>query len=120
MKVVKVNEISEEPVSSELMTPGKVTLQSIDMPKDGNFVMKKVNFGKGVRNKFHTHTSDQILIITGGKGIVATEKEEIIVGPGDVVYLPRGEKHWHGATPESDFSHFYITASGYKTTQLEE
>ncbi len=122
MKVVKVEDVQEEPVPSrikKLMTPGTVTQQVFDIPK-GNFTVAKINFGRGVRNKFHTHTSDQILIITGGKGIVATEKEETMVEPGDIVFFPAGEKHWHGATPDSDFSHIFITAYGHKTTQLEE
>jgi quercetin dioxygenase-like cupin family protein len=78
-----------------------------------------VNFGKGVRNKFHTHSGDQILIITAGKGIVATETEEKAVTVGDVVLFPAGEKHWHGATQDSELSHITVQIKGSKMTQLE-
>jgi len=37
-----------------------------------------VNFGRGVRNKFHSHDYEQILIVIEGKGIIATEKEKVI------------------------------------------
>ena len=82
--------------------------------------MAVVNFGKGVRNKFHTHESDQILIVTAGKGIVATELEQREVTVGDVILFPTGEKHWHGATEDSEFSHVYISRAGQKTTQVED
>ena len=61
--------------------------------------MSVVNFGKDVRNKFHAHDTDQILIVTAGRGYVATEKEKQEVSVGDVIVFPAGEKHWHGAAP---------------------
>ena len=78
-----------------------------------------VNFGKGVRNKFHMHDGDQLLMISAGKGMVATEKEKKVVTVGDMVLFPAGEKHWHGATKDSEFSHIVITKAGVKMTQLE-
>ena len=78
-----------------------------------------VNFGKGVRNKFHMHDGDQVLIIIAGKGIVATEKVEKVVTVGEMVLFPAGQKHWHGATQESEFSHIVVTKVGGKTTQIE-
>ena len=80
----------------------------------------QVNFGIGVRNKFHSHTLEQVLIVTEGKGIVATEKEQITVVPGDIIFVPPGEKHWHGAAKGSAFSHLYVMAQDSKTTQLED
>jgi quercetin dioxygenase-like cupin family protein len=77
-------------------------------------------FSKGVRNKFHVHTSDQILIVTSGKGICATKKEEVTVGPGDVILFPAGESHRHGATKDSAFSHIYVIGVNSKTTQVEK
>ncbi len=85
-----------------------------------SFNVTQVNFGRGVRNKFHTHSDEQILIVTKGKGIVATEKKEIAVGPGDVIFIPAGEKHWHGAAPGATFSHLYVWPPDTKTTQLEK
>ena len=96
---------------------GHVTVQH--GPK-GEFEINQVNFAKGVRNKFHTHSNDQVLFITSGKGIVATEDEEIEVGVGDIVLFPAGEKHWHGATKDSAFSHVFVMAVGSKMEQLED
>ncbi len=120
MKVIKTNNVAKEPSASKLFT-GPVNTQTIvDTELSKDFLIKQVNFGPGVRNKFHTHTKEQILIVTEGKGIVATDKEEITVGPGDVIYFPAGEKHWHGAAKGATFSHIYVWSPGAKTTQLED
>ena len=120
MKVIKKIQITKEPSKSPLFT-GPVTMQQIigtDLSK--NFSIRQVNFSPGVRNKFHSHSGEQILIVTEGKGIVATDKEEITVGPGDVIFFPAGEKHWHGAVKGSTFSHIYVQSPDSKMTQLEE
>jgi quercetin dioxygenase-like cupin family protein len=67
-----------------------------------------VIFEPGTRNKFHTHSSGQVLYVTEGKGIVATREEEHVVTPGMMIYFSPGEEHWHGATDDSSFSHFSI------------
>jgi len=113
-----MNDVPETPRESRLFTSA-VTVQPL-IPEGGDYNMAVVNFGKGVRNKFHTHESDQILIVTAGKGIVATELEQQEVTVGDVILFPTGEKHWHGATEDSEFSHIYISRAGQKTTQVED
>ena len=60
-----------------------------------------VNFKKGCTTGFHKHTSDQILVITLGSGMVATETEQFEVNVGDVVHIKKGENHWHGAKADS-------------------
>ena len=79
-----------------------------------------MNFGKGVRNKFYAHDSEQILLVTSGKEVIATEAEDKLVVVGDIVIIPAGEKHWHGATRDSEFSHLYVPRLGSKLTQLEK
>lgn len=118
MKVVRIDNVVKEPFVSPLFTGSDVTKQDL-LPDSNDFTSSIVNFGKGVRNKFHVHDTEQLLIVTRGKGIVATEKEEILVGQGDVIFFPAGEKHWHGATQDFEFSHIFITKRGHKTTQLE-
>ncbi len=120
MKVIRVAQVAKEPWVNKLFT-GPVTKQSIigtDLSK--NFLIQQVNFSKGIRNKFHSHSIEQILIVTEGKGIVATDKEEITVRPGDVIFIAAGEKHWHGAAEGSTFSHIYVMSPDQKITQLEE
>ena len=120
MKVTKVDQVAKEPRVDSLFT-GSVTMQTIigtDLSK--NFRISQVNFSRGVRNKFHSHTIEQILIVTEGKGIVATEKEEITVVLGDIIFFPAGEIHWHGAAEDSTFSHLYVMSPDSKTKQLED
>jgi quercetin dioxygenase-like cupin family protein len=119
MKIVKMKEVSKEPVVRPLFTGQDVTRQVL-VPHSKEFNVNIVNFGKGVRNKFHTHDGEQILIVTAGKGIVATDEGEKVVTEGDVVLIPAGEKHWHGATKNSEFSHIYVTRVGSAVTQLED
>jgi quercetin dioxygenase-like cupin family protein len=120
MKVVKVSQAPAEEASGTLFT-GPVTRQKILAGDDSAlFLSSQVNFPKGVRNKFHTHTGEQLLIVTSGKGICATETEEVTVYPGDVILFAAGEKHWHGATKDSAFSHIYVTGKDHKTTQTEK
>ena len=125
MKVRNIGEIPKEPfvgpkgTSMQIVTGPGVTSQAL-VPDSTDYIMSIVHYGKGMRNKFHTHTCDQVLIVTAGEGIVATEKEETVVTVGDVILSPAGEKHWHGATKGSDFSHIFILRKGETTTQLED
>jgi quercetin dioxygenase-like cupin family protein len=119
MRVVKIGEVKKEPFKHPLFTGPDVTRQVL-LPDSEEFEVNVVNFGKGVRNKFHAHDSEQILVVTSGKGMIATEAEEKVIGAGDVVIIPAGEKHWHGATKDSEFSHIYVTRLGSKLTQLEK
>lgn len=120
MKVIKMAQIAKEPQTNPLFD-GPVTMQTFVGPElSKRFLIREVHFSRGVRNKFHKHTIEQVLIITEGKGIVATENEEITVTPGDIVFFPAGEKHWHGAAKGSIFSHLYVMSPESKTTQLED
>ena len=68
-----------------------------------------VTFEPGARTAWHTHPLGQTLIVTAGCGWVQCEggpKEEI--RPGDVVWLPAGVKHWHGATATTAMTHIAI------------
>ena len=119
MKVIKIDQVPKTPRVSPIFT-GPVTMQSlVDPDLSKRFLIQQVNFDKGVRNKLHTHTIEQALIVTEGKGIVATENEEITVGPGDVIFIPAGEKHWHGAARGFTFSHVYVMSPEGTTTQIE-
>lgn len=122
MKIIKITRVPKEPFESlgPLFT-GPVTMQTIiGAELSRSFFISQVNFGRGIRNKFHTHSTEQILIVSEGKGIVATDQDEVTVSPGDVIYIPAGEKHWHGAARGATFSHLYIMSPDTKTTQLED
>ncbi|AFH60551.1 (R)-mandelonitrile lyase [Paenibacillus caseinilyticus] len=68
-----------------------------------------VTFEPGARTAWHTHPLGQTLIVTAGSGRVQRwggPMEEI--RPGDVVWFPPGEKHWHGASPTTAMTHIAI------------
>jgi len=69
-------------------------------------------FGIGGKLNWHTHDSEQFLYVTEGRGIVATRDREYVITPGCVVYIPAGEKHWHGATEELSMTHLNIQKAG--------
>ena len=121
MKVVKRGEPPvEDRTSAAIFVGGRVVGHSIvgpEMNADYNFT--SVSFDAGARTKFHAHTSDQILYATDGTGIVADEEKEIEIKPGDTAWIPAGEKHWHGATPDSSFSHISLQTADSTTEILE-
>src|SRR5690349_12519734 len=111
MKVININDVPSEEINLPIFT-GKVTRQSpVTDSESQDHSIDYIHFGKGVRNKFHTHSSDQVLIVTKGKGMVATENEQVDLKQGDIVFAPAGEKHWHGAAPGSEMTHISITAA---------
>ncbi len=68
-----------------------------------------VTFEPGARTAWHTHPLGQTLLITAGCGWVCREGGPIEdVHPGDVVWFPPGEKHWHGATATTAMTHIAI------------
>ena len=119
MHVVRPSERPREPAGGALFT-GEVARTTLVRPDDSkNFNFSIVHFGAGVRNKMHSHTSDQLLIVTEGTGTVATEREEREVTTGDIILIPAGENHWHGAPGKTPMSHITVQAKGSTTTQVE-
>ena len=122
MKGVRMNDVPKEEaeMTGGLMTGTQVYRQGILAPEDGNnFNFGIVSFDAGSRNKFHKHSGDQILIITEGTGKVATDDEVVVVNEGDVVLIPAGENHWHGAPDDTSMAHITITVKGSQTEQTE-
>jgi quercetin dioxygenase-like cupin family protein len=106
MKIVKINEVPRDHLGPP-MHKGKVETQVLVPDSQDSFV-DILHFSKGARNRLHTHPVDQVLVVVAGEGIVATDKEERKVTVGDVILFPAGEKHWHGATENSEFSHLFV------------
>src|ERR1700751_3715797 len=68
-----------------------------------------VTFEPGARTAWHTHPLGQILIVTAGTGRVQRWGDPVEeIHQGDVVWIPPGQKHWHGATPNSSMAHIAI------------
>ena len=68
-----------------------------------------VTFEPGARTAWHTHPLGQTLIVTAGAGRAQRWGGPIEeIRPGDVVWFPPGEKHWHGASPTAAMTHIAI------------
>ena len=68
-----------------------------------------VTFEPGARTAWHIHPLGQNLIVISGCGWVQSEGgSKMEIRPGDVVWCPRNEKHWHGATPTTAMTHIAI------------
>src|SRR6201987_1372538 len=69
-----------------------------------------VTFEPGARTAWHTHPLGQVLIVTAGTGRVQRWGDPVDeIRQGDVIWIPPGQKHWHGAAPTSAMTHIAVT-----------
>ena len=94
MRVVRYNELPKESMGEATPVPGwtggPVTRTRQAIIRDGesdNYRCNVVNFSKGATTGWHAHSCDQILVVTSGRGVVATDNEEREITVGDVGYL---------------------------------
>jgi len=89
---------------------GAVRIDSMFQAADPALVScATVTFEPGSRTAWHTHPLGQTLIVVSGCGWVQRDGGEIEeIHPGDVVWFPPHEKHWHGATATTGMSHIAI------------
>ena len=96
---------------------GKSFLNPLVNPENDEAGVMNVTFEPGSYNNWHIHQATagggQVLVCTAGSGWYQQEgKKAKSLKPGDVVYIPAGVKHWHGAKVDSWFSHIAIEAMG--------
>ena len=113
----EVPKISDFPVGEEntgyaQYFTGKSWLASLTTSKELNVPMSNVTFEPGCRNNWHNHTGGQLLIAVGGVGYYQ-ERGKVArrLLPGDVVEIAPNVEHWHGAAPDSWFSHLAIACN---------
>ena len=103
---------------------GNVRIDPLHQPDaPARAVSALVTFEPGARTAWHTHPLGQTLIVTAGCGWTQREGGPIeLIRPGDVVWFPPGEKHWHGATATTAMSHIAIqeAVDGSAATWLEQ
>ena len=89
---------------------GAVRIDSLVRAEDPARVLAvSVTFEPGARSAWHTHPLGQTLIVTAGCGMVQSWGGPLVtIRPGDVVWCPPAEKHWHGATPTTAMTHIAI------------
>ncbi len=90
---------------------------------DNGIGFMNVTFEPGCRNNWHIHKSKsgggQVLICTAGYGYYEEEGKEVQkLSPGDIVVIPANVKHWHGARPDSWFSHIAVEVPGEETENV--
>lgn len=81
-------------------------------PDQSRVTAGHVTFEPGARSAWHTHPAGQVLVVTSGRGWVQEwggARRDI--GPGDVVWIPAGVKHWHGATATTAMGHYAVQES---------
>ncbi len=92
-------------------------------PKPARVTGALVTFEPGARTAWHTHPLGQTLVVTAGCGRVQREGGSVEeIRPGDVVWFPPGERHWHGATSTTAMSHIAIqeTMDGSAVDWMEQ
>lgn len=89
---------------------GDVTVEMLVTADDpGRLSAGRVTFQPGARTAWHSHPYGQALVVTDGRGRAQQwdgPVREIV--PGDVVWFPAGEKHWHGAAPDESMTHLAL------------
>jgi len=92
-------------------------------PEPARVAIALVTFEPGARTAWHTHPLGQTLIVTAGLGWAQRDGGPVEeIRPGDVVWFPPGEKHWHGATSSTGMSHIAVQErlDGEAVTWLEQ
>lgn len=122
MKINKVASVPSSWAPAENFT-GTVRRDGLIVAEaPGRVQTGQVTFEPGARTAWHDHPAGQILIIIGGRGWVQAKggpRQEVT--PGDSVFFPAGEKHWHGATDKTAMTHIAVTevVDGSAVTWME-
>ncbi|GJH40049.1 gamma-carboxymuconolactone decarboxylase [Capnocytophaga sp. HP1101] len=101
---------------------GKSWLNSLVSPDKSNTInVSNVTFEPGCINHWHKHTTEQILLVTEGTGWYQEwGKPAQELHKGDVVVVPKGVKHWHGASANSWFAHLSVMDTAKEKTEWQE
>jgi quercetin dioxygenase-like cupin family protein len=101
---------------------GRAMLDVVLSDADGDDAAVRVNnvvFEPGGRTYWHSHANGQVLLVSGGSGMVENrDGHRHALHPGDVVWAPPGEEHWHGAAPDSFITHTAVSLGA--TAWLDE
>ncbi len=122
MKITRIDPTQAKPDPSTAdYFDGEVKFQRLVSSADSDELdLLCVYFSAGARTRPHIHHQDQVLQIIEGQGIVADETEKHVVSTGDVITIPRGMWHWHGATRTTAMSHISTMKRGQSDFTVEE
>jgi len=124
LKKWNINQMIEVPKSQqEKNFTGDFTMRKLPEEPNSEEEIYFVEFRRGCKTRLHIHLSEQILIVNEGNGIVGfvekmdqnesstdatLTKKEYEINEGDIVRIPAGLLHWHGAIKDHDLSHIAI------------
>ena len=94
----------------------------IEAPQPARIRAVRVSFTPGARTAWHHHPLGQTLHVLSGVGRFQTEGQPIVeILPGDTIWIPPGERHWHGAAPDTAMVHIAMQeAQDGETTVWEQ
>lgn len=109
MNIMKAGSRPTKKASSDWFTGSVWQDQIIEAPEPATVRALKVAFDPGARTAWHTHPVGQTLHVVSGTGLVGLRNElPQLIMTGDTVWIPPGEEHWHGATPDNTMAHIAI------------
>src|ERR1700677_66997 len=97
------------------VTPGggRTALLAAQVP--GGVRVDRFFYPPGGHTHWHSHSGEQVLYGESGRGWVKfAGAERVAISPGEVVHVPVGLRHWHGATPDGPLVHLSVTAGSVK------
>lgn len=111
MRVVHIAPAGRTPNRGDIFI-GDVASQIVVGDESPHLRFAEHTFLSGARNRMHVHATDQVLLVTAGHGTLGGEGEEHDLAEGDVAVIAAGERHWHGAKPGHDMTHWSILGPG--------
>jgi len=119
MHILDPADTEAKPGSPDYFT-GTVALRNLDTPGADPVKLIRVEFPTRARTNWHTHSGVQVLVVLSGRC-----RFQHWGGPigeataGETLYIPPGEKHWHGATPDGPMAHLAVNVA-LETEWLDE
>ncbi|MDH4146730.1 MAG: cupin domain-containing protein [Acidimicrobiia bacterium] len=112
-KPIRRIERERQPAPSEWFV-GNVEIENVHGNRDLALGQGRVHFHDGARTKWHLHTGDQVLYFVAGVGMAQNHDGTVFeCQPGDIVHVPPGTRHIHGAMPGHDATHIAITQGNH-------
>lgn len=122
MDITRQGEVATRAASPDYFTGTVWQDPIVETPEGPPIMALKVTFAPGARTHWHSHPGGQTLHVLSGEGRVQARGGPLRrIGPGDTVWIPPGQEHWHGAAPHHAMTHLAIQAvvDGSAVTWLE-
>jgi quercetin dioxygenase-like cupin family protein len=108
MKIIK-GRADGAPTETRTQTFTGLVLADPVLAEDGN-VAAKVFFAPGARTFWHSHEKGQLLSVISGSGLICSHGGPVeTIEVGDVIWVPPGERHWHGGSPSTSMMHLAVS-----------